>query len=180
MARWSSYALNPLTPQKLKLSHRFSSVTMPSRCWIPRRVFDDRVLLKIVTAYKTCYWLCVLCAVRGHLPLSCQIWTPPTLDANDIDSGHIASEYCAMWAELIILRRDVVGDPGTYTCALLLPFYVSKAVDRIKHEISLEKLRLRGLHPHLIRWRAEFILDRTEMVQMSNKLYSTKCGKTLQ
>ena len=57
---------------------------------------------------------------------------------------------------------------GTYVRILLLDF--SKAFDRINHDILLEKLRLCGLPPHLLRWKAEFLLDRTQRVKVNNKM----------
>ena len=54
----------------------------------------------------------------------------------------------------------------TFIRILLLHF--SKAFDRINHDLLLEKLRLCGLPPHLLRWKAAFLLDRR--VKVNNKM----------
>ena len=70
--------------------------------------------------------------------------------------------------EIVHKWYEATDTLGTYVRILLLDF--SKAFDRINHDILLEKLRLCGLPPHLLRWKAAFLLDRTQRVKVNNKM----------
>ena len=70
--------------------------------------------------------------------------------------------------EIVHKWYEATDTLGTYVRILLL--YFSKAFDRINHDILLKKLRLCGLPPHLLRWKAAFLLDRSQRVKVNNKM----------
>ena len=47
---------------------------------------------------------------------------------------------------------------NTYVRVVMLDF--SKAFDLINHHLLIEKLKVNGIHPHVLRWMATFLLDR--------------------
>ena len=53
---------------------------------------------------------------------------------------------------------------NTYMRIIALDF--SKAFDLINHEILLAKLEANGVPPHVLRWMASFLLDRTQRVKI--------------
>ena len=71
--------------------------------------------------------------------------------------------------EIVHKWYEATDTLGTYYVRILLLDF-SKAFDRINHDILLEKLRLCGLPPHLLRWKAAFLLDRTQRVKVNNKM----------
>ena len=48
---------------------------------------------------------------------------------------------------------------GTYARVIFLDF--AKAFDLINHEMLLKKLKINDIPPHILRWMASFLLDRT-------------------
>ena len=53
---------------------------------------------------------------------------------------------------------------NTYVRTIPLDF--SKAFDLINHEILLAKLEANGVPPHILRWMASFLLDRTQCAKI--------------
>ena len=80
---------------------------------------------------------------------------------NDDQFGCIKGSFAVdALVEIVHKLYEATDTLGTYVRILLLDF--SKAFDRINHDILLEKLRLCGLPPHLLRWKAAFLFDRTQ------------------
>ena len=51
-------------------------------------------------------------------------------------------------------------------CVQVVLLDFSKAFDAINHLVLLEKLRLFGISPYIVRWLAAFLLDRTQKVRI--------------
>ena len=62
---------------------------------------------------------------------------------------------------------------NTYVRIIALDF--SKAFDLINHEILLAKLEANGVPPHVLRWMASFLLDRTQRVEIGK--HTSSIGK---
>ena len=64
---------------------------------------------------------------------------------------------------------ESIDSLNVYVCVVLLDF--SKAFDLINHNILLNKLRTYGITDHikLLRWLAEFLLDRTQQMKIENE-----------
>ena len=64
---------------------------------------------------------------------------------------------------------ESIDSLNVYVCVVLLDF--SKAFDLINHNILLNKLRTYGITDHikLVRWLAEFLLDRTQQMKIENE-----------
>ena len=60
---------------------------------------------------------------------------------------------------------------NNYVQVVLLDF--SKAFDLINHHVLLQKLRLFGISPYIVRWLAAFLLNRTQKVRIGNEYYHT-------
>ena len=60
---------------------------------------------------------------------------------------------------------------NNYVQVVLLDF--SKAFDLINHHVLLEKLRLFGISPNIVRWLVAFLLDRTQKVRIGNEYSHT-------
>ena len=60
---------------------------------------------------------------------------------------------------------------NTYVRIFLLDF--SKAFDLINTNILLDKLQVFGISAHILRWMAEFVLDRTQRVKIGNNYSHT-------
>ena len=60
---------------------------------------------------------------------------------------------------------------NNYVQVVLLDF--SKAFDLINHHVLLEKLRLFGISPYIVRWLVAFLLDRTQKVRIGNEYSHT-------
>ena len=54
----------------------------------------------------------------------------------------------------------------TYVRVVMLDF--SKAFDLINHHLLIEKLKVNGIPPHVLRWMATFLLDRSQRVKIGN------------
>ena len=62
---------------------------------------------------------------------------------------------------------------GTYVSVIFLDF--AKAFDLIIHEMLLKKLKDNDIPPHILRWMASFLLDRTQRVKIGK--YLSNVGK---
>ena len=58
--------------------------------------------------------------------------------------------------------------PETFTRVLLLDY--TKAFDLINHEILITKLHGLDIPPHIVRWMAAFLLDRTQTLKVGDFL----------
>ena len=61
------------------------------------------------------------------------------------------------------------------TYVRIIALYFSKAFDLINHEILLAKLEANGVPPHVLRWMASFLLDRTQRVEIGK--HTSSIGK---
>ena len=62
---------------------------------------------------------------------------------------------------------------GTYVRVIFLDF--AKDFDLINHEMLLKKLKDNDIPPHILRWMASFLLDRTQRVKIGK--YLSNVGK---
>ena len=61
---------------------------------------------------------------------------------------------------------DATDKLKTYVRLVMLDF--RKAFDLINHHLLIEKLKVNGIPPHVLRWMATFLLDRSQRVKIGN------------
>ena len=64
------------------------------------------------------------------------------------------------------LPYEATDELNTYVRVAMLDF--SKAFDLINHLVLLDKLKFNGIPPHLVRWIAAFLLDKSQQVKIGN------------
>ena len=68
--------------------------------------------------------------------------------------------------ELTHMWYEATDNLKTYVRVVMLDF--SKAFDLINHHLLIEKLKVNGIPPHVLRWMATFLLDRSQRVKIGN------------
>ena len=61
---------------------------------------------------------------------------------------------------------EATDELNTYIRMAMVDF--SKAFDLINHLVLLDKLQCNGIPPHIVRWIAAFLLDRSQQVKIGN------------
>ena len=87
--------------------------------------------------------------------------------------GRAGSSTTDALVELLHHWYEATDTYGTHVRVIFFDF--AKAFDLINHETLLAKLDQNGIPPHLLRWMASFLLDRTQQVKIGN--YLSAIGK---
>lgn len=70
--------------------------------------------------------------------------------------------------EILHKWYEATDQQGTYIRILLLDY--SKAFDLINHEIMIGKLVSLNIPPHIVRWMAASLMNRTQIVKVGDAL----------
>ena len=93
---------------------------------------------------------------------------------NDNQYGGTTGTYTTdALVEMLHQWYEATDACNTYVRIIALDF--SKAFDLINHEILLPKLEAHGVPPHVLRWMASFLLDRTQRVKIGK--HTSSIGK---
>ena len=79
--------------------------------------------------------------------------------------GGIGTSTTDALVEMIHHWCEATDRYGTYARIVLLDF-AAKAFDLINHEKLLVKLQANDVPPHILRWMASFLLNRTQQVKI--------------
>ena len=89
--------------------------------------------------------------------------------------GMVGGSTTDALVEMIHRWSEATDKLDHYVRVALLDF--SKAFDLINHNTLLAKLKLYDLPPHILRWIATFLLDRTQQVKIGNDFSSPGSSK---
>ena len=84
--------------------------------------------------------------------------------------GGIGTSTTDALVEMIHHWCEATDRYGTYVRIVLLDF--AKAFDLINHEKLLVKLQANDVPPHILRWMASFLLNRTQQVKIGKNVSS--------